>query len=439
VAGVADPGYGCNETDKPNQNRMKPTMKLETIFLWQRCSTAGRTSSSLSRLHHSHRGQVLFALGFLAICQMARAVSPSPDGGYLGGNTAEGTSALLSLTAGTYNTAVGFLSLKSDTKGQFNTAIGAAALLANVGDQSTGAGVENTATGAGALLSNSTGCCNTANGAFALFSNTSSAENSAFGNNALLSNIEANDNSAFGYNALMSNTGGGNTAVGSYCLISNMTGVLNTAVGVSALAANTTGSHNIAIGFAAGGGVTTADHVICIGEIAGANVSNSCYIANIWNQLGGSQAVYVNSEGKLGAQVSSQRFKDDINPMGQASEIIYGLKPVSFRYKKEIEPNRQLGFGLIAEEVEKVNADLVVRDKEGKPYTVRYDQVNAMLLNEFLKEHKAFLEEQRKVEEQGAIIATQQKQIDALTAGLQKVSDQLELNKPAPQLVLSNP
>jgi hypothetical protein len=391
-----------------------------------------------TRLRCSQCEQVFLTLALFALCPMGQAVSPPPDGGYPGGNTAEGQSALLSLTTGIYNTAVGFLSLGNDTGGEFNTAIGAGALLSNAGSQD-GAGIQNTATGAGALLSNSTGCCNTANGAFALFSNTNAAENCAFGDLALTSNTEANDNSAFGYQALKSDTAGGNTAVGAYSLVSNTTGTINTAVGLSALAPNTTGSHNIAIGFAAGGGVTTADHVICIGEIAGANVSNSCYIANIWNQLGGSQPVYVNSEGKLGAQVSSQRFKDEIKPMGQASEIIYGLKPVSFRYKKEIEPNRQLGFGLIAEEVEKVNADLAVRDKTGKPYTVRYDAVNAMLLNEFLKEHKAFLEEQHKVEEQGVIIAAQQKQIDALTAGLQKVSDQLELNKPAPQLVLSNP
>jgi Chaperone of endosialidase len=371
-------------------------------------------------------------LAILALSHVARAVSPAPDGGYPGGNTAEGQNALLSLTGGAYNTAVGFLSLKSDTKGQFNTAIGAGALLANTGDQSTGAGVENTATGAGALLSNTTGCCNTANGAFALFSNINAAENAAFGANALFSNVEANDNSAFGYQALRSNTGGGNTAIGAYSLISNTTGTINTAVGLSALAPNTTGSHNIAVGYASGGGVTTADHVICIGEIAGSDVSNSCYIANIWNQLGGSQAVYVNSEGKLGAQVSSQRFKDDINPMGQASEVIYGLKPVSFRYKPEIEPTRPRAFGLIAEDVEKVSPDLVTRGARGKVNSVRYDQVNAMLLNEFLKAH-------RKIE-------GQQKQIDTLTTQLkeqadqlQKVSVQVGLNRPVHPVVLNNP
>jgi hypothetical protein len=149
--------------------------------------------------------------------------------------------------------------------------------------------------------------------------------------------------------------------------------------------------------------------------------------------------VYVNAAGKLGTIVSSHRFKKEIKPMEQASEALFGLRPVTFRYKKEIDPAGTSQFGLVAEDVEKVNPDLIVRDKKGKPYSVRYDQVNAMLLNEFLKEHKT-------VQEQGATItelkkelqaasARQQKQIEALTAGLQKVSAQLELNKPAPQTV----
>jgi len=125
---------------------------------------------------------------------------------------------------------------------------------------------------------------------------------------------------------------------------------------------------------------------------------NSCYIGNIWQQPGGSQAVYVNASGKLGAQVSSQRFKDEIKLMEEDSEVIYRLKAVSFRYKPEIEPTRSLGFGLIAEDVEKINPHLVAYDKEGKPYTVRYDQVNAMLLNEFLKEHRKNEEQEKTFE-----------------------------------------
>jgi len=138
----------------------------------------------------------------------------------------------------------------------------------------------------------------------------------------------------------------------------------------------------------------------------------------------------VNSDHKLGTATSSKRFKENIKPMDKASEVLFSLKPVSFRYKNEIDPAGTPQLGLVAEDVEKVNPDLIVRDKEGKPYSVRYDAVNAMLLNEFLKEHKT-------VQDQGATIAELKKQIEALTAGLQKVSAQLELSRPAPQTVLN--
>ena len=199
----------------------------------------------------------------------------------------------------------------------------------------------------------------------------------------------------------------------------------NTAVGAFA-AAGVTGDSNTILGFGAGGGIAAASNVICIGaSLPGQNVTGSCYINNIWMQPGGSEAVFVNADGKLGAQVSSRRFKEAIKPLGLASEVLFALKPVSFRYKKEIDSTAASQFGLVAEDVEKVNPDLVIRDNEGKPYTVRYDQVNAMLLNEFLKEH-------RKLEQM-------QKQIDALTAGLQKVSAQLQLGESVPQTVLKRP
>jgi trimeric autotransporter adhesin len=139
--------------------------------------------------------------------------------------------------------------------------------------------------------------------------------------------------------------------------------------------------------------------------------------------------VLIDSAGQLGTISSSKRFKEDIKPMDVASESVLALKPVTFHYKTDTTGTPQ--FGLIAEEVAKVNPDLVVRDKEGKPYTVRYDQVNAMLLNEFLKEH-------HQVQDLKAIVAEQQEQIKALTAGLQKVSAQLEVNKPSPQTILNN-
>jgi uncharacterized coiled-coil protein SlyX len=388
---------------------------------------------------------ITFALVCFGLFPRAQAVVPPPDGGYPNFTTAEGQNALFSLTTGAANTAVGWRSLFSNSTGQFNTATGAGALLLNNGDPTKEEASENSAFGAGALLSNTTGIRNTANGAFALFSNTTGFGNTANGSSALYSNTIGSVNTATGFGALLFNTmGSANTATGRDALYSNTIGTNNTAFGLAALALNTTGSNNAALGFNAATGVTTANNVIAIGT-AGANVSDSCYIGNIWNQPGGSQAVYVNAEGKLGAQVSSGRFKDEIKPMEKASEVIYSLKPVSFRYKAEIEPTRARSFGLIAEEVEKANPDLVVRDKDGKAYSVRYDQVNAMLLNEFLKEH-------RKVEEQEAAIsrlnatvarqeatgAEQQKQIEALTAGLQKVSAQIELNNSASQAVVKN-
>jgi len=370
-----------------------------------------------------------------------QAINPPPDGGYPGGNTAEGQDALLGLTTGTYNTAVGLFSLESNTTGNFNTAIGAGTLLANTAGQ-------NTATGAGALLNNTTGDSNTANGVFALFDNTTGGVNTAIGFaalgnnnigsfntaigvNALLNNTNGGSNTATGYQALLNNTGSTNTANGWQALFSNTTGAGNTAIGYFALDGNTTGGNNIALGRFAGMNVTTADNVICIGS-DGMNENNSCFIGNIFNATSsGGTAVFINTDGRLGTITSSQRFKEGIKPIEQASEELYALKPVTFHYKKEIDPAGMMQFGLVAEDVEAVNPDLVVRDKEGKPYSVRYDQVNAMLLNEFLKQH-------RKVEEQGATIAKQQKQIDALTAGLQKVNARLEMSRPSPQVAESN-
>ena len=368
-------------------------------------------------------------------------MNPPPDGGYPGGNTAEGDNALFSLTTGTYNTAVGVFSLQSNTSGDFNTAIGAGTLLANTAGQ-------NTATGAGALLSNTTGDSNTANGAFALFDNTTGGVNTAIGFATLGNNTTGSFNTAIGVNALLNNTGGGsntapgyqallnttgnhNTGTGWQALFSNTTGAGNTAIGYFALDGNTTGSNNIALGRFAGMNVTTANNVICIGS-DGMNVNNGCFIGNIFNATSsGGTAVLINTDGRLGTVTSSQRFKEHIKPMEQASEALYALKPVTFRYHKGIDPQGTPQFGLVAEDVEKVNPDLVVRDKEGKPYTVRYDAVNAMLLNEFLKAHQ-------KMEEQGATIAKQQKQIEALTAGLQKMSAQFQLSKSSEQTVNNN-
>ena len=237
--------------------------------------------------------------------------------------------------------------------------------------------------------------------------------------------MTGNANTALGATALSGNTaGGGNTAFGTGTLSNNTTGDSNTALGTGALTFNTTGSKNVALGEGAGANVTTANNVICIGG-DGANVNNSCFIGNIRGVTTAQPdavAVFIDSAGQLGTVSSSRRYKTDIQKMDKASQAILALEPVTFHYKSDITKAAQ--FGLIAEEVAQVNPDLVVRDKNGEIYTVRYEAVNAMLLNEFLKEH-------RKVEEM-------QKQIEALTAGLQKVNAQLESKKPAQQMV-SNP
>jgi hypothetical protein len=383
-------------------------------------------------MNYSHLRAAFIFVPLVLVCfalsPRLRAVTPAPDGGYPGFNTAEGDSALQNLTSGVSNTAVGFHALFSNTTGTSNTATGLAALGSNT------IGNGNTANGFGALLQDTTGSNNTAVGFGALFANTTGFENAATGWEALFANTTGFHNTADGFSALSRNTTGNhNTANGDEALGSNTTGNFNTTDGAHSLENNTTGSGNTALGFGAGDNVTTANNVICIGVgVNGANVSNSCFIGSVFGQTSsGGTAVFINSAGKLGTITSSRRFKEEIKPMEQASEAIFALKPVTFRYQQQIDPKRIPQFGLVAEDVEKVNSDLVVRDKEGKPYSVRYDAVNAMLLNEFLNAHQ-------KMEEQGAIIARQQRQIEALTAGLQKVSDQLEASKPTPQVAANN-
>jgi hypothetical protein len=327
---------------------------------------------------------IAFIVVCFALLPRARGVVPPPDGGYPGFATAEGTKALQSLTTGSANTAVGWFSLFSNASGSFNTATGAGSLLFNIAD-------DNTATGAAALFSNTTGTDNTANGVLSLLSNT--------------------------------------------------TGVANTAIGASALYYNT-GSSNTALGAGAGSNVITASNVICIG-IPGADVSNSCFIDNIYGETtvsGTTLPVIVSNTGQLGTAPSAARFKKEIKPMDKASESILALRPVTFHYKSDTKGTPQ--FGLVAEEVAAVNPDLIVRDKNGEVYTVRYDAVNAMLLNEFLKEHgkveklEATVAKQQKDFQRTAMV--QQKQIEALTAGLQKVSAQFEVSKSAPQTAENN-
>ena len=318
-----------------------------------------------------------------------------------------------------------------------NTALGDEAFL-------TATGSLNTAIGASALSSNTSGGDNTAIGFQALSRNTTGSLNTATGNNALELNTGGSENTATGVNALFENTtGNNNTATGFYALLNNTRGQSNTATGVQALLRNTTGGSNIALGFAAGKNLTLGSNNIDIGNIGIAREANTIRIGTTGTQTNAYMAgisgatvptgvaVVIDTDGHLGTTTSSARFKEAIKPMDKASEAILALKPVSFRYKHDLDPEGIPQFGLVAEEVEKVNPDLVARDEQGKPYTVRYDAVNAMLLNEFLKEHKAFLEEQRTVEEL-------KKQVTALTASLQKVSAQVEASRPAPQAVVDN-
>jgi uncharacterized coiled-coil protein SlyX len=235
---------------------------------------------------------------------------------------------------------------------------------------------------------------------------------------------------------------------------SNIDGAYNTAVGRGALNNNTTGDSNTALGNSAGGAVITASNVICVGaDVAGADVSNTTWMGNVYGvttQSGTTAPVVVSDTGQLGTIASSERFKKDITTMEKASEAILSLRPVTFHYKTDTKGTPQ--FGLIAEEVAKVTPALVLPDNEGKPYTVRYDAVNAMLLNEFLKEHTKVEEQNRRIQEQEAMIAQlksamikQQKGMELLAAHLkeqdskiEKVSAQFKLSKSSPQTVLNN-
>ena len=393
-----------------------------------------------------------FVLACFALSPSALAVTPAPDGGYPGNNTAEGGDALFSLTAGVNNTAIGAEALYLITSGQSNTAIGQQAL-----HQST-TGNYNTALGFQTLWSNTIGVGNTALGSGTLWSNTIGNYNTAVGYNTLGTNTVGEGNVAIGADALISSTAGSsNVAVGNGTLDFNTTGSENTAVGVAALQANTSGNGNIALGKLAGANLTTGKNNIDIGNQGVAGESGTLRIGAQRNQnrafmagisgatVAGGVGVIIDTNGHLGTVVSSERFKDSIQPMDKASEAILSLRPVTFRYKPELDPEGVPQFGLVAEEVKKVDPDLVARDERGKPYTVRYDAVNAMLLNEFLKEHREVGEQGDQMTDLKAIVAEQQKEIQALTASLkaqaaqiQKVSDQLELSRPAPRTVVDN-
>ena len=288
----------------------------------------------------------------------------------------------------------------------------------------------NTVLGDDALLNNIGGHDNTAIGSFALFNNTTGYDNAAIGVMALTANTTGADNVAIGDGALQETTTGNfNTAIGIEALVQN-TGNTNIAVGALAGLNLTTGNNNIDIGNT---GVQGESHTIRIGTN---RAQTRTFVAGISGvTVSGGVGVIVGPTGQLGTVVSSERFKAEIKPMDKASEAILALNPVTFRYKHDLDPDGIPQFGLVAEQVEKVNPDLVARDEQGKPYTVRYEAVNAMLLNEFLKEHK-------KVQELETTVAQQHKDFEAAVAELkgqlQKVSAQVELSEAAAQTVTAN-
>jgi Chaperone of endosialidase len=450
----------CNQcSQQSSYKNMKPT-KTTTPLIRNSISPAT-----------AERGFLLITLAMLsfALLPMAQAqLNPPPDGGYPNFNTAEGDGTLFSLRSGADNTALGYAALNSNTTGYSNTATGALALLNN------SSGHENTANGVNALTSNRTGFNNTATGDGALQSNSEGINNTATGFEALQSNsffngVYGNNNTANGAFALQSNSSGNNnTAEGFEALQSNTEGGANTANGFAALFSNTTGGGNIAVGFSAGANLTTGSNNIDIGNLGAAGESKhirigtkgthtNTFIAGISGvTVAGGVGVIIDINGHLGTVSSSARFKDEIKPMDKASEAILALKPVTFRYKHEFDPEGIPQFGLVAEQVEKVNPDLVARDAEGKVNTVRYEAVNAMLLNEFLKEHRKVQEQETTItqvkstvakqevtiaqqqKDFQSTIAQQQKQIETLTAGLQKVSAQVQLKQPSPQIAVKS-
>ena len=375
------------------------------------------------------------------------ALAHNTTGGF---NTAVGGGALQFNTSGGLNTAIGANALNENSTGTKNTAIGQGALLGNNGDN-------NTANGFEALIFNSTGSNNTASGTCALESNTTGSNNLANGFSALFRNTTGNNNMATGANALFANTTGFfNMANGSFAMVHNSTGNFNVAEGLNALFSNTTGSSNIAIGTNAGGDLTTGNGNIDIGNRGLAGESRTIRLGTSGTQTNvfiagvngvavpGGVGVIIDANGHFGTVVSSARFKKDIKPMDKASEAIFSLKPVTFHYKNDNESIPQ--FGLVAEEVENIDPDLVARGSGGKTYGVRYEAVNAMLLNEFLKEHRKMeaqvqinREQETTIKELKSALGEQQKQISALTWQVQKVSASLETGKSTLRLANNTP
>jgi uncharacterized coiled-coil protein SlyX len=300
-------------------------------------------------------------------------------------------------------------------------------------------GVLNTAIGYDALFFNTTGVTNVAVGFDALYFNTTGANNTAIGTSALYQNATGSTNVAVGYGAMAANKGSNNIGIGAEVLYYNTTGSNNIAIGNSAGGFLSTGDNNIDIG---SGGVIAEANTIRIGSTG---TQTATYLAGVQGVAVTGAQVVVSTSGQLGIKASSARFKEAIKPMEKASEAILSLHPVSFRYKKELDPKGEPQFGLVAEDVAKVAPQLVARDDQGHPFSVRYDEVNAMLLNEFLKEHRKVETQEATITDVKSIVAQQQNEIETLRAALkaqaaqiQKVSDRFRTKAPAPRVVAND-
>jgi len=418
AVGILAPPLVADAVDRGNANTSDGAFSLYALTTgW------GNTAMGYDSMRFNTTGSYNTGIGFQALdqnnspynCALGyQALYSSTTGGY---NVATGFQALYKTTDGYLNVASGYLALYGNTTGYYNSATGAQSLQYN------STGFNNTATGVVALGYNHTGHDNSATGYYALANSNTGSFNSASGAGSLGLNSDGNNNTATGYQALYNNSGGDN----------------NTAEGFGSLYALTIGNNNVAVGNNAGNKLTTGSNNIVIGanvvgNAADANVTRignstqkKTFIGGISGKtVANGVGVIINSNGQLGTIQSSARFKDDIEPMDKTSEAVLKLKPVTFRYKEELDPEKVPQFGLIAEEVEKIDPDLVVKDEEGKVSTVRYEAVNAMLLNEFLKEH-------RKVEVQEATIAELKKQVGELGAFVRQVKQDVTLLSKSPE------